>query len=231
MSRVRVSSSALCRSQSTHVLQRVPTCRPRLLRRPRDGQHQVLLDQAQARLRRGREGADGGADGGPGAGVRPGREQREDLPALPRRPVRQGQDALQDPPGRVRRGRTVDRLVRAGLRRRRTHRSRVLRGERRAAGVVPRRDRQRPDRPGARARSSRSSRGPASPSAATGSRPRRAGTTREHPRIELLRHKTLNVGRELGFGPEISTPKLLDLVRKDWRAYRPLVEWVVRSSA
>ena len=34
------------------------------------------------------------------------------------------------------------------------------------------------------------------------------------------------MGRELGFGPEISTPELLDLVRKDWRAYRPLVEWV-----
>ena len=57
------------------------------------------------------------------------------------------------------------------------------------------------------------------------------GYDAEHPRIELLRHKTLSVGRELGFGPEISTPKLLDLVRKDWRAYRPLVEWVVRSSA
>jgi uncharacterized protein (TIGR02453 family) len=52
-----------------------------------------------------------------------------------------------------------------------------------------------------------------------------------HPRIDLLRHKTLTVGRELGFGPEISTPELLDLVRKDWRRYRPLVEWVVEHSA
>ena len=53
------------------------------------------------------------------------------------------------------------------------------------------------------------------------------GYDADHPRIELLRHKTLTVGRDLGFGPEISTPKLLDLVRKDWRAYRPLVEWAV----
>jgi len=57
------------------------------------------------------------------------------------------------------------------------------------------------------------------------------GYDADHPRIELLRHKTLTVGRELGFGPEISTPKLLDLVRKDWRAYRPLVDWVVANSA
>ncbi len=57
------------------------------------------------------------------------------------------------------------------------------------------------------------------------------GYDADHPRIELLRHKTLTVGRELGFGPEISTPELLDLVRKDWRAYRPLVDWVVRHSA
>jgi len=57
------------------------------------------------------------------------------------------------------------------------------------------------------------------------------GYDADHPRIELLRHKTLTVGRELGFGPEISTPTLLDLVRKDWRAYRPLVDWVVANSA
>lgn len=56
------------------------------------------------------------------------------------------------------------------------------------------------------------------------------GYAADHPRIDLLRHKTLTVGRDLGFGPEISTPALLDLVRREWRAYRPLVDWVVRSS-
>lgn len=57
------------------------------------------------------------------------------------------------------------------------------------------------------------------------------GYDADHPRIDLLRHKTLTVGRDLGFGPEISTPALLDLVREDWRAYRPLVGWVVAHCA
>lgn len=47
-----------------------------------------------------------------------------------------------------------------------------------------------------------------------------------HPRIELLRHRSLTVGHQLGFEPVIHTPELLDLVRDDWRALRPLVEWV-----
>ena len=55
------------------------------------------------------------------------------------------------------------------------------------------------------------------------------GYDADHPRIELLRHKSLTVGRDLGFGPEISTPGLLDSVRRDWRAYRPLVEWVATN--
>ena len=53
------------------------------------------------------------------------------------------------------------------------------------------------------------------------------GYDADHPRIELLRHRSLTVGRELGFGPEISSPALLASVRKHWRAYRPLVEWLV----
>ena len=52
------------------------------------------------------------------------------------------------------------------------------------------------------------------------------GYDADHPRIELLRHKSMTVGHELGFEPMIHTPELLDLVRKDWRALRPLVEWV-----
>jgi uncharacterized protein (TIGR02453 family) len=47
-----------------------------------------------------------------------------------------------------------------------------------------------------------------------------------HPRIELLRHKSITVGKHHGFDPVIHTPKLVDVVRKDWRALRPLVEWV-----
>ena len=48
----------------------------------------------------------------------------------------------------------------------------------------------------------------------------------DHPRIELLRHKSITVGRSLGFEPVIHEPALLDAVRKDWRALRPFVEWV-----
>ena len=52
------------------------------------------------------------------------------------------------------------------------------------------------------------------------------GYDADHPRIDLLRHKSLTVGRSHGFEPVIHTPELLDVVRDDWRALRPLVEWV-----
>ncbi len=54
------------------------------------------------------------------------------------------------------------------------------------------------------------------------------GYDREHPRIELLRHKQLFAGRMIGFEPVVHTPELLDVVRDDWRATRPLVEWLSR---
>ncbi len=56
------------------------------------------------------------------------------------------------------------------------------------------------------------------------------GWTADHPRIDLLRHKSLYVGRSYGFDEEIHTPDLLDRVRADWRAARPLVEWVRRAA-
>ena len=52
------------------------------------------------------------------------------------------------------------------------------------------------------------------------------GYDADHPRIELLRHKSITVGKPYGFDKVIHTPALLDAVRKDWRALRPLVEWV-----
>lgn len=54
------------------------------------------------------------------------------------------------------------------------------------------------------------------------------GYDAEHPRIELLRHRSLVVSHDHGFGAEISTPDALDLVRDDWRALRPLVDWAQR---
>jgi uncharacterized protein (TIGR02453 family) len=47
-----------------------------------------------------------------------------------------------------------------------------------------------------------------------------------HPRIELLRHKSLTLGKSYGFEPVIHTPKLLEAVREDWRAAGPFVRWV-----
>lgn len=52
------------------------------------------------------------------------------------------------------------------------------------------------------------------------------GYDADHPRIELLRHKSLTVMKDYGFEPIIHTPALLDAVRADWTAARPLVEWV-----
>jgi len=52
------------------------------------------------------------------------------------------------------------------------------------------------------------------------------GYDADHPRIILLRHKSLFLSRAYGFEPVIHTPELLDVVRADWRAAAPLVTWV-----
>jgi uncharacterized protein (TIGR02453 family) len=56
------------------------------------------------------------------------------------------------------------------------------------------------------------------------------GYPADHPRIGLLRHKSMTVGRSHGFEPVVHTPELLDVVRDDWRALRPFVEWVARNA-
>ncbi len=53
------------------------------------------------------------------------------------------------------------------------------------------------------------------------------GWSTDHPRIELLRHKSLLLSRNYGFPGEIHTPELLDWVRRDWEAGRPFVDWMV----
>ncbi len=57
------------------------------------------------------------------------------------------------------------------------------------------------------------------------------GYRTDHPRIDLLRHTSLTLGRDHGFAPYVHTPALLDSVRADWRAVRPLVDWLVRRPA
>lgn len=61
------------------------------------------------------------------------------------------------------------------------------------------------------------------------SRPR--GVDPDHPRLELLRHRSLFAGRMLGFDPVIHSADLVDVVRSDWQRLRPLVDWVVRHTA
>ncbi len=51
------------------------------------------------------------------------------------------------------------------------------------------------------------------------------GYDADHPRIDLLRRKQLFVGRPHGFD-NLDEPAVLDRVRDDWRALRPLVEWI-----
>ena len=52
------------------------------------------------------------------------------------------------------------------------------------------------------------------------------GYDADHPRIDLLRYTSMSLGRSYGFDEVIHGPELLDRVRADWRALRPLVEWI-----
>ncbi|QTI67492.1 DUF2461 domain-containing protein [Gordonia polyisoprenivorans] len=54
------------------------------------------------------------------------------------------------------------------------------------------------------------------------------GFDRDHPRIDLLRHKTITVMRDYGFDPVIHTADLVDRIRVDWRTTTPLIEWILR---
>jgi uncharacterized protein (TIGR02453 family) len=56
------------------------------------------------------------------------------------------------------------------------------------------------------------------------------GYDADHPRIELLRHKSMTFGKSYGFEPFIHTPELLDRVRADWRQATPFVEWVAANA-
>ncbi|WP_101523252.1 DUF2461 domain-containing protein [Nocardioides houyundeii] len=57
------------------------------------------------------------------------------------------------------------------------------------------------------------------------------GYDADHPRIELLRHKQLFVGRDYGFEADALGPELLERVRGDWRELRPLVAWISSAAA
>jgi uncharacterized protein (TIGR02453 family) len=52
------------------------------------------------------------------------------------------------------------------------------------------------------------------------------GYDADHPRIHLLRRKQLFVGRSYGFEADAIDAGLVDRVRADWKALRPLVSWL-----
>jgi uncharacterized protein (TIGR02453 family) len=56
------------------------------------------------------------------------------------------------------------------------------------------------------------------------------GYDADHPRIDLLRHKSMTLGKSYGFEPFIHTPELLDRVREDWRKATPFLEWVADNA-
>jgi uncharacterized protein (TIGR02453 family) len=55
-------------------------------------------------------------------------------------------------------------------------------------------------------------------------RPR--GVSEDHPRIELLRHRTLTVERHVGAPAWVSTRTAITHVQKQWRAMSPLIDWL-----
>ncbi|MDN5757557.1 MAG: DUF2461 domain-containing protein [Tomitella sp.] len=54
------------------------------------------------------------------------------------------------------------------------------------------------------------------------------GYPADHPRIALLRHKSLHAHREFGSPEWLETPAAADRVRAEWRAIAPLVEWLTQ---
>ncbi|ACZ90635.1 DUF2461 domain-containing protein [Streptosporangium roseum] len=55
-------------------------------------------------------------------------------------------------------------------------------------------------------------------------RPR--GVPEGHPRLDLLRHRSLHAGLRFAPEPWVHTPEVLDRVRAVWRDLTPLVEWL-----
>jgi uncharacterized protein (TIGR02453 family) len=56
------------------------------------------------------------------------------------------------------------------------------------------------------------------------------GYDSDHPRIDLLRHKSLTVGKSYGFEPVIHTPALATQIRTDWQATKPLLTWLTDNT-
>jgi len=60
-------------------------------------------------------------------------------------------------------------------------------------------------------------------------RTRPRGVPEDHPRLDLMRHESLTAAHRLPDSAIASPSKLLTAVRKDWRAYRPLHDWLAAN--
>jgi len=57
------------------------------------------------------------------------------------------------------------------------------------------------------------------------------GFPKDHPRAELLKHKTLSAGTMLGVPAWLDSPEIRGEVATRWEQLRPLVDWVIRYAA
>lgn len=57
------------------------------------------------------------------------------------------------------------------------------------------------------------------------------GFDKDHPRAELLKHKSLSAGVEVGEPEWLSTPSAMQEIADRWEVLRPLVDWVGKHAA
>jgi uncharacterized protein (TIGR02453 family) len=57
------------------------------------------------------------------------------------------------------------------------------------------------------------------------------GFDKDHPRADLLKHKSLTGGMNVGQPGWLATPAAADEVARRWEELRPLVEWISRHAA
>ncbi len=57
------------------------------------------------------------------------------------------------------------------------------------------------------------------------------GFDKDHPRAELLKHKSLTAGVNVGQPGWLAGPEAVEEVARRWEELRPLVEWVGRYAA
>jgi uncharacterized protein (DUF2461 family) len=52
------------------------------------------------------------------------------------------------------------------------------------------------------------------------------GFAKDHPRVDLLRHKSLWATREFGCPDWLQTPRAKTELVKAWRAMQPVIDWL-----